>query len=210
MPAIAPDTQLIPPTLLPLIHDCFHSATPLWYQELESVYRAVTNWEELILVHGEPRTFVPERGWFFGGFKRRRLLSVQTQERERLRGLETRWYLLARTRCQLFGHHFSWPDVSGLWIRNMLEMDKKQDKAAEDVLAASLGIVISIARDAVPPYIPERPPSAVNCITLRAAFRRAFECGSYKGRDECEEALKEAAGYGDEEAWACKEYQRKG
>ncbi|GAA6025946.1 hypothetical protein JCM10207_004490 [Rhodosporidiobolus poonsookiae] len=202
MPAIAPDTQLIPPTLLPLIHDCFHSATPLWYQELESVYQAVTNWEELVFVHGEPRTVLPERGWFFGASKRRRLLQAK-QERERLSRVETRWYLLARTRCRLFGRHFSWPDVSGLWIRNMLEMDKKQDKAAQDVLAASLGIVIPIARDAVPPYIPERPPSAVNCNNLWAAFQRGYECGLYQSREERDKALNEAAGYGDEEQWAC-------
>ncbi|GAA6043485.1 hypothetical protein JCM8097_000736 [Rhodosporidiobolus ruineniae] len=43
MPSIHIDDQLIPPSLLPVLHDCVHHRPPLWFAELEELYRSVDN-----------------------------------------------------------------------------------------------------------------------------------------------------------------------
>ncbi|GAA6005202.1 hypothetical protein JCM10207_002897 [Rhodosporidiobolus poonsookiae] len=39
--------QLLLPSLLPLLHDCFHSQPPVYFAELEGIYQAIDNWDEL-------------------------------------------------------------------------------------------------------------------------------------------------------------------
>ncbi|GAA6026330.1 hypothetical protein JCM10207_008061, partial [Rhodosporidiobolus poonsookiae] len=48
MPAFSRNTQLLPPSLFVLLHDLYHLQDTPWYEELECVYQAVTNWPELI------------------------------------------------------------------------------------------------------------------------------------------------------------------
>ncbi|GAA6005206.1 hypothetical protein JCM10207_002898 [Rhodosporidiobolus poonsookiae] len=42
-----PHAQLLPPSLLPLLHDCFHSNPPAYFAELEVIWQAIDNWDEL-------------------------------------------------------------------------------------------------------------------------------------------------------------------
>ncbi|GAA6043474.1 hypothetical protein JCM8097_000728 [Rhodosporidiobolus ruineniae] len=43
MPPIEIDQHILPPSLLPVLHDCLHHRPPLWFAKLEELYQSINN-----------------------------------------------------------------------------------------------------------------------------------------------------------------------
>ncbi|GAA6044263.1 hypothetical protein JCM8097_004319 [Rhodosporidiobolus ruineniae] len=89
-------TRLTPPTLLPFLHDLYHHQTPRWFAELEAVYRAVDNLDDLLdeALHQEVTLDKLNLYWRFRWSRLQEDLSIEQWRRN---GYLLNWYPLGIT-----------------------------------------------------------------------------------------------------------------
>ncbi|GAA6043477.1 hypothetical protein JCM8097_000729 [Rhodosporidiobolus ruineniae] len=224
MPPISVDDQLIPPSLLPLLHDCVHYLRPLWFAELEAIYQAVDNMATLSRdFHRQYTDFystlaqVDKRPWWSG-------LSRKKRKEDSAAPAEVDEVVLNR---RVYGF-FLLTQARAAYICNILElkpnpgvMFKLEDKGdsrlklmtanlpALDLTTgerdhlATLGIFLA----PTPPYaarirLPQRPRSVTACWQLRDCIQIACQLGMPVSH--ALEHLGDRYGQGKEEDWQCR------
>ncbi|GAA5886422.1 hypothetical protein JCM6882_001633 [Rhodosporidiobolus microsporus] len=207
-------TPLIPPTLLPLLHDCIHCKLHLWFAELEVVYQSCINMDEMIdstfrLIEPILRLQAQDPAAAAATLLVGRSLvylhpacrpgdrHIGAHKAYSLRGLH--WHLLVIARL-LYFHHVL-----------------KSDRAINDpaflaqltFFSTGYGVHLPPLDPSLPPpYLPSRPPSAAKCALLHWLVWGSRLRGT--SDDDAEKLLRSRLGWGEEEEWICGMRQAEG
>ncbi|GAA6022075.1 hypothetical protein JCM10207_001040 [Rhodosporidiobolus poonsookiae] len=214
MPLILAGQQLIPPTLLDVLHDCQHHVPPLYFAEFEAIYQA----ERILIVAAREKTWAWRWKHLRGWVKSDPEAIWDPEYRVRLREATqclSGWRFLTRLRAYY---------LVFMARGCMPEPDVDPFKAFEQLSAARVDAVladlpqlvlsakelahlssfeitlITPSQDSLPSYLPPRPARASTCVILRLAHHLQRQHGVDK-EGAWNRVSRQADG--DPEEWLC-------
>ncbi|GAA6033675.1 hypothetical protein JCM8097_004376 [Rhodosporidiobolus ruineniae] len=149
MPTLHLDDQVLPYSLLPVLHDCYHHHPPLWFAEFEHVYRtflpSIASRSLSMHVLERDMDARRERDWLFWQWwedriiGRRRFRAAESAQEEHYRNQFWGWYILCLVRALFLIHHLTPPSCHNEQldapVSEMLALDEAASAAHDKLLA---------------------------------------------------------------------------
>ncbi|GAA6043480.1 hypothetical protein JCM8097_000731 [Rhodosporidiobolus ruineniae] len=142
MAPIKIDDQVLPPSLLPVLHDCLHHRPPLWFAELEELYQGIDNMRELSRSVSSSYIELCKRatsrnlGWrrMFG---LRKPIYRMDREEQKVDRRYYRWLILVEARAKYAGYHtLPGKEISGFdSLDTMFKLEVENDVKLKEMMA---------------------------------------------------------------------------